>query len=47
MSDWVVSYLASLYAAELDQRSPTAQVGRIGSIMARDREEPAEPAAED
>ena len=47
MTDWDVSYLASLYAAELDQRSPTAQVGRIGSIMARDREEPAEPAAED
>jgi hypothetical protein len=37
-TDWDRSFLASLYAAELNQRRANAQGGEISSIMIRDRE---------
>jgi hypothetical protein len=37
-TDWDRSFLASLYAAELNQRQANAQGGEISSIMIRDRE---------
>ncbi|MBX9706560.1 MAG: hypothetical protein K2X61_01350 [Caulobacteraceae bacterium] len=36
-TDWDRSFLASLYAAELNQRRANAQSGEISSIMIRDR----------
>jgi hypothetical protein len=36
-TDWDRSFLASLYAAELNQRQANAQSGEISSIMLRDR----------
>ena len=36
-TDWDRSFLASLYAAELNQRQANAQSGEISSIMVRDR----------
>ena len=37
-TDWDRSFLASLYAAELNQRRANAQTGEISSIMIRDRD---------
>ena len=45
MTDWDMAYLRSLYSAELNQRSSSAQRGAIASSMSRDRER-AEPQAE-
>lgn len=45
MTDWDMAYLRSLYSAELNQRSSSAQRGAIASAMSRDRER-AEPQAE-
>jgi len=37
LTDWDISFLTSLYDAELNQRQSNAQVGAISSIMLRDR----------
>lgn len=38
MTDWDVSYLTSLYDAELNRRAPGQQSGEVSGIMFRDRD---------
>ena len=45
LSDWDLSYLKALYAAELNQANPNAQLDAVGGIMVRDRQR-AEPEAQ-
>ncbi len=39
LTDWDRSYLAALYDAELNRRSPNQQGGEVAGLMLRDRQQ--------